>query len=68
MNPSPFVMLLLLVFFSLVLAVVLSCYREDEKSEILRGTVRRAIVFFVSVGGFAAVAYLLSGTFLLPSS
>ena len=61
-------MLLLLVFFSLVLAAVLSCYREDEKADILRGTVRRAIVFFVSVSGFAALAYLLSGLFLLPSS
>jgi hypothetical protein len=68
MNQNPFVMFVLLVFFSLVLAAVLSCYREDDKAAILRGTVRRAIVFFVSVGGFAAVAFLISRTFLLPSS
>jgi membrane-anchored glycerophosphoryl diester phosphodiesterase (GDPDase) len=68
MKPSPFMMVLLLIFFSFVLAAVLSCYREDEKAEILRGTLRRAIVFFVSVGGFAALAFLLSDTLLLPSS
>ena len=68
MSPNPLVMLLLLVFFSLVLSAVLSCYREDDQTAILRGTVRRAIVFFVSVSGFAALAYLLSGLFLLPSS
>jgi len=62
------VMFLLLVFFSAVLAIVLSCYREDEKNAILKGVARRGTVFFVAVSGFAAVAYLLSGTFLLPSS
>jgi hypothetical protein len=65
---SPFIMFLLLVVFSLVLAVVLSCYREDEKNAILRGVLRRGGVFFVSVCGFAALAYLLSGLFLLPSA
>jgi len=65
---NPIVMFLLLAVFSLVLAAVLSCYREDEKGEILRGIARRGALFFVSVCGFAAVAYLLSGTLLLPSS
>ena len=65
---SAVVMFLLLLVFSLVLAAVLSCYREDDKKAILRGIVRRGSVFFVSVCGFAALAYLLSGTFLLPSS
>lgn len=64
---SPIVMLLLLVVFSFVLAVVLSCYREDEKPDILRGIVRRAVLFGVSVIGFAAVAYLVSGVVLLPA-
>lgn len=65
---QPLVMFLLLVAFSAVLAIVLSCYREDEKTAILKGMARRGAVFFVAVAGFAAVAYLMSGTFLLPSS
>lgn len=64
---SPYVMFLLLMVFSFVLAVVLSCYREDEKPAILRGIVRRGILFSVSVIGFAAVAYLVSGVVLLPA-
>ncbi|MCP4093573.1 MAG: hypothetical protein GY747_08990 [Planctomycetes bacterium] len=62
------VMFVLLVIFSLVLSIVLSCYREDDKSAILKGMARRGAVFFVAVAGFAAVAYMISGTFLLPSS
>jgi len=65
---QPIVMFLLLITFSAVLAIVLSCYREDEKTAILKGMARRGAVFFVAVAGFAAVAYLMSGTFLLPSS
>mgnify|MGYP006863454458 CR=1 FL=1 len=61
------VMFALLLFFSLVLAAVLSCYREDEKRAIVRGTLRRAAVFYVSVCGFAAVAYMISVAFLMPS-
>lgn len=63
---SPLVMFLLLVVFSLVLGAVLSCYREDEKSAILRGILRRATIFSVAVIGFAAVAYLVSGVVLFP--
>lgn len=61
------VMLLLLLVFSFVLAAVLSCYREDDKADILRGIVRRATVFAISVIGFAAVAYFTSGFVLLPA-
>ena len=64
---NPFVMLILLVILSVVLAIVLSCYREDEKGAILKGIARRSVVFFLAVGGFAAVAYMISGVFLLPS-
>lgn len=64
---NPIGMLLLLLVFSFVLAAVLSCYREDEKSDIIRGIVRRAMVFAVSVIGFAAVAYFTSGFLLFPA-
>ncbi|MHC4822925.1 MAG: hypothetical protein ACYTEP_02790 [Planctomycetota bacterium] len=63
---SPWVMFLLLMVFSFVLAAVLSCYREDEKSEILRGILRRSMLFSVSVIGFAAFAYFVSGVVLFP--
>lgn len=64
---SPLVMLLLLLVFSFALAVVLSCYREDEKSAILRGILRRSAVFGISVIGFAALAYFVSAVVLLPA-
>ena len=64
---NPLVMLLLLLVFSFVLAAVLSCYREDDKSDILRGIVRRAMLFAVSVIGFAAAAYFTSGVVLFPA-
>ncbi|PCJ55570.1 MAG: hypothetical protein COA70_00330 [Planctomycetota bacterium] len=64
---NPLVMLLLLLVFSFALAAVLSCFREDEKSDIMRGTLRRAMVFSVSVIGFAAVAYFTSGFVLFPA-
>lgn len=64
---NPIVMLLLLLVFSFVLAAVLSCYREDEKSAIIRGIFRRSLVFSVSVIGFAAVAYFTSGFVLFPA-
>ena len=64
---SPFVMAFLLLVFSIVLAAVLSCYREDEVPAILKGILRRGSVFFVSVVGFAALAYMISGVFLLPN-
>lgn len=63
---SPWIMFLLLMVFSFVLAAVLSCYREDEKPAILRGIVRRSLVFSVSVIGFAAFAYFVSGVVLFP--
>jgi len=37
------VMFLMLLVFATSLAVVLSCYRDDEPAEVLRGTVRRAL-------------------------
>ena len=64
---SPWVMFLLLLVFSFVLAVVLSCYREDDKAAIWRGVLRRGITFCVSVIGFAAFAYFLSDFVLMPA-
>ncbi|MFK5956021.1 MAG: hypothetical protein QM477_06200 [Planctomycetota bacterium] len=64
---NPLVMLLLLVVFSLVLASVLSCFREDATSDIMRGIARRAAVFFSAVVGFAALAYFVSGFVLFPA-
>jgi len=65
---SPFVMLLLLIFFGTVLSAVLSAYREDDRRAILRGTVRRAALFCGAVLGIALVAYLVSTRILLPSA
>ena len=64
---NPFVMLLLLLVFSFVLAAVLSCYREVVKSDIIRGILRRSMIFSISVVGFAAVAYFTSGFVLFPA-
>lgn len=65
---SPFVMLLLLVFFGTTLSAVLSAYREDDRRAILRGTLRRSALFCGAVLGIALLAYLVSTQILLPSA
>lgn len=65
---SPWVMLLLLVFFGATLSAVLSAYREDDRRAILRGTLRRTSLFCAAVLGIALVAYLVSTRILLPSA
>ncbi len=51
---------LLLVVFSFALGGVVSGYREDEKTAILRGTLRRALRFALAVIAIAAVVFGLS--------
>ena len=64
---NPFVMLLLLVLFSASLSVVLSCYRDDEPGDVLRGARRRTLVFTGAVLSFALIAWVVSSTVLYPS-
>lgn len=59
-------MVLFLVIFSGGLAVVLSCYRDDDPKHVMQGIRRRTLVFTVAVIGFAAVAFLVSSTVLFP--
>lgn len=59
-------MAVLLAFFGLCLSAVLSAYRDDEPSAILRGTLRRTALFCVAVIGIAAVAGIVSSTLLSP--
>ncbi|MFT7517767.1 MAG: hypothetical protein ACI84O_001568 [Myxococcota bacterium] len=66
MMGSPLIMILLLLFFSAVLGVVVSCYRFDTKKEILDSLPRRTLSFASVVICFAIVAYVLSATVLSP--
>jgi hypothetical protein len=59
-------MFLMLLVFATSLAVVLSCYRDDEPAEVLRGTLRRAVTFTGAVLVFAVLAWLVSSTVLYP--
>lgn len=65
---SPLIMILLLLFFSAVLGVVVSCYRFDTKQEILDSLPRRTFSFASVVICFAIVAYILSATVLFPGA
>ncbi len=60
-------MVLFLVIFAAGLAVVLSCYRDDDPKFVMQGVRRRTLVFTVAVIGFAALAFLTSATVLYPS-
>ena len=68
MMSTSLVMLLLLVLFGATLSAVLSAYREDDRRAILRGTVRRTMLFCSAVLGIALLAYLVSTQILLPSA
>ena len=59
---------ILLAVFSLVLGAVVSCYRDDETQVILKGTFRRALLFFVAVTLLGVLALVLESTFLRPGS
>lgn len=59
-------MVVFLVIFAASLAVVLSCYRDDEQSHVLAGVRRRTLTFTVAVLVFAFLAWLTSSTVLYP--
>lgn len=63
---SPATMALLLLFFAACLALVLSAYREDEPRAILRGALRRGLLFCLAVASIAAVASLVTHRVLAP--
>ena len=58
--------LLLLVVFSVALAATVSGYRDDDPSQILRGTVRRSLMFFLAVGAIGIMALSIDRVFLRP--
>jgi heme A synthase len=58
----------LLLVFSFVLAAVVSCYRDDDPKEIMRGIPRRMALFAGTVAGLAVLAYVLGVSFLAPGS
>ncbi|MDP6942343.1 MAG: hypothetical protein QGH51_10000 [Planctomycetota bacterium] len=51
---------ILLVVFSFVLGAVVSGYRHDNKSEVLRGTLRRSLQFFGAVVLLGTISYFMS--------
>jgi 4-amino-4-deoxy-L-arabinose transferase-like glycosyltransferase len=61
-----FIQFLLLLAFSFALAAVVSCYRDDEPKEVLRGIPRRMALFAGTVTGLAVLAYVLGVSFLAP--
>jgi hypothetical protein len=65
---SPWVMVLLLGFFSACLALVLSAYREEDPRAILRGAARRTLLFACAVAGIAAAAALATHFVLRPAA
>jgi len=56
----------LLVVFSLALSAVVSAYRDDEKAAILRGMLRRSLMFVGTILGFAVVGWAIGNTLLRP--
>lgn len=62
------VQFVLLLIFSFALAAVVSCYRDDEPSDVLRGIPRRMGLFAGTVAGLAVLAYLMGVTFLSPGT
>ncbi len=58
--------IVLLVVFSLALSAVVSAYRDDEKAAILRGMLRRSLMFVGTILGFAVVGWAIGNTLLRP--
>ncbi|MBT3340210.1 MAG: hypothetical protein HOM34_00440 [Planctomycetes bacterium] len=58
--------LALLVVFSFALSAVVSAYRDDEKSVILKGMLRRALMFMGTIFAFAVVGWAIGNTLLRP--
>jgi len=57
---------ILLAVFSLVLGGVVSAYRDEEPARILRGTLRRALLFALAVAAIGVLAVVTSNTVLKP--
>jgi len=58
----------LLLVFSFALSAVVSCYRDDDPKEVMRGIPRRMALFAGTVAGLAVLAYVLGVSFLAPGS
>ncbi|MCH2100869.1 MAG: hypothetical protein MK209_02995 [Planctomycetes bacterium] len=61
-----FIQFLLLIFFSFALAAVVSCYRDDDPAEVLRGIPRRMVLFAGTVTILAMLSYVLGVSLLAP--
>ena len=60
------IQLLLLLVFSAGLALVVSAYREESSEKILRGSLRRAVMFALAVLVIGGVAAAFGWTILFP--
>ena len=58
--------ILLLMVFSLALGAVVSGYRHDSTDEILRGTLRRGVLFGGAVALLGTLALIAETVFLRP--
>ncbi|HEX9795228.1 MAG TPA: hypothetical protein VGC54_14685 [Planctomycetota bacterium] len=58
--------LVLLIVFSLALAVVASAYRDDEPRVVLKGILRRTLLFGGSVALLGATSLILETLLLRP--
>lgn len=58
----------LLLVFSFALAAVVSCYRDDDPKQVMRGIPRRMALFAGTVAGLAVLAYVLGVSLLAPGS
>lgn len=65
---SLLIQFLLLLYFSFALAVVVSCYRDDDREAVLKGIPRRMGLFAGTVSAMAVLAYLLGVTVLAPGT
>lgn len=66
--PTLFQHALLLFVFSASLGATISAFRDEEPRAILRGTVRRGLLFAATVAAFGLLGLLLESQFLRPDS
>ncbi len=60
------IQLLLLLVFSAGLALVVSAYREESPEKILKGSLRRGVMFALAVLVIGGIAAAFGWTILLP--
>ena len=60
------IQLLLLLVFSAGLALVVSAYREESSEKIIRGSLRRGVMFALAVLAIGGIAAAFGWTILLP--